>query len=504
MSDFKFNCHNCGVELTVEGVTDAYTVKCPQCLFETYIPETGIFPGMKISSYALDELIKTGEMGELWLAKQENSGNMAAIKILPKAMAADEKTVKRFEREAKNTSKLEHPNIVRWLKYGETDGKYYIITAYFNNAMTLKDYLAEKGEIPEEKTIEIIMKIVSALRYAWDKFSLIHRNIKPGNILVDPSLSTVQLMDFGLSKMLEEDTTLTMAGTLMGSSGYISTEMLKRRFDIDCRSDIYSLGIVMFKMLAGRLPFDGHNAEEIMESQENGRAHKIREFKPEISDGCVDILERMTASSRNNRYSNWEALENDFNELLGKGKEKKTEHKTEVSRKKTGKHEKATIKKKTGKHKTSPKPKTPKGLAASQSLVIDRKSPFPWTPIIILVIILALTGGLGFFLFNKHKEFKKQKELKEQAKLAEKKRREAEYAAEDAKREKEFKERRQKALKGAYENAVKYLETKAKDASDKRRVEAYITQTRKVLKGTEYEESFEKKLKELMPEKNQK
>jgi serine/threonine-protein kinase len=498
MSDFKFNCHNCGVELTIEGVTDAYTVKCPQCLFETYIPETGIFQGMKINSYTLEELIKTGEMGELWLASHDKSGKKAAIKILPKAMAADEKTRKRFEREAKNTSKLNHPNIVKWLDYGETDGKYYIITAYFDRAMTLRDYLAEEGEIPEEKTIEIIMKVVGALRYAWENFSLIHRNIKPANILVDPKLSTVQLMDFGLSKMLEEDATLTMAGTLMGSSGYISTEMIKRRFDIDCRADIYSLGIVMFKMLSGRLPFDGENAQEIMESQEQGRIHKIREFA-EVSDGCVDILERMTAPSRNNRYSSWEPLEIDFNILVRKTNSIEEDH----PRKKTGKHEVAELKKKTGKHKIAPKKNKAAKSNIPQSLVTDRKSPFPWTPIIIFIIILALTAGLGFFLFNKYKEYQRQKDLEEKAKLAAKQKREAEYAAEEAKREKEFKERRQKALKETYDNAVKYLEKNAAKAKTDKRVEAYLKQTQNVLKGTEYEKSFEKKLKELTADKKQ-
>jgi serine/threonine protein kinase len=483
MSDYKFNCHNCGVELAVEGVKDAYTVKCPNCLFETYIPETGIFSGMKINSYILNDRIKTHEI----------SGKMAAIKILPRALAADEKTAKRFEREAKNTSKLEHPNIVRWLEYGETDGKYFIITAYFDNAMSLKDYLDDEGEIPEAKTIEVIMKIVGALRYAWNEFSLIHRNIKPGNILVSPDLSIVQLMDFGLSKMLEEDATLTMAGTLMGSSGYISPEMLKRRFDIDCRSDIYSLGIVMFKMLSGRLPFDGQNAEEIMESQENGRAHKIRDFNPDISDGCVDILERMTAASRNNRYSEWESLEKDFHKLI---KGKSSSH-----AKKAKKEDKTAIKKQTGKHKASPAlPSANKALTASQSLTTRKKSQIPWTPIIIFTIILAMTAGLGFFLFQKQQEFQKQKELEEQAKLAEKKKREAEYAAEDAKREKEFKERKEQALKDAYENAIKYLETKAKDANDPKRVQIYIKQTQKVLKGTKYEDLFEQQLKELMPQ----
>jgi hypothetical protein len=111
-----------------------------------------------------------------------------------------------------------------------------------------------------------------------------------------------------------------------------------------------------------------------------------------------------------------------------------------------------------------------------------------------------MTAGLGFFLFQKQQEFQKQKELEEQAKLAEKKKREAEYAAEDAKREKEFKERKEQALKDAYENAIKYLETKAKDANDPKRVQIYIKQTQKVLKGTKYEDLFEQQLKELMPQ----
>lgn len=141
---------------------------CPKCQTSlSYVPASGLGPGTQIGSTMLINLIKTGDGGELWLGEQGEFKRKVAIKLLTAERAKDEITLKRFAREAKNIAKLDHPNIAKWIDYGEEKGIHYITTAYPEEGMTLKEYLSEISSIPERKALKIIYKIADAMSYAW-------------------------------------------------------------------------------------------------------------------------------------------------------------------------------------------------------------------------------------------------------------------------------------------------------------------------------------------------
>jgi len=325
MSEFKFRCGACGIELSVEDETFPDAAACPKCGRPlAYISPSGIAAGARIGTAMLVSVLKSGERGELWLGEEGESSRRVMVKLLPPEQSKDETLLKRFVREAKNVAKLEHPNIGKWIDYGNNHGLYYIITDYIEHGLSLKEHIETMGELPERKALKVVYKVADALDYAWEKHSLVHRNIKPSNILVDGSLTDVRLIDFSLSKMMREDATLTQVGTRVGTCGYMSPELLKGRFDIDCRADIYSLGITLFHMLAGRIPFDGKNADEIMTAQIRQESRPISDFRSNLSAGCANILNKMTAFARGDRYQNWDVLKLDIAMHLDSNKPPKT------------------------------------------------------------------------------------------------------------------------------------------------------------------------------------
>lgn len=481
-------------------------MRCPKCQIPLdYVPPSGVSAGTQIGSTVLLKMIKSGDSGELWFGQQGEFKRKVAIKLLSKERAKDEITLKRFAREAKNIAKLDHPNIAKWLDYGEDKGFHYITTAYPEEAMSLKEYMSEMKNIPERKALKIIYKIADAMSYAWEKHTLVHRNIKPANILVDGSFTNVQLMDFSLSKMMHEDMTLTMVGSRVGSCGYMSQELLKGRFDIDCRVDIYSLGITLFYMLAGRLPFDGKNADEIIAAQLNQGGHPITDFCPGLSTTAINILNKMTANSREERYQNWNELKLDITKYLSLNQTQKTtisatavdipmpqqqpvhHHKPHAAR-----HE-----------KNKNRARATTEMTATGSFAIKEDPIIPKNIIIVFLIVLGLSAILGVFMFKKHSDFKKQKELEKIAKIEQQKKmaEQAKIAAEKNQEEREA--ARKVELANAYEEALTYARRTLVKSQSTEMTVTYLKKAKKPFAGTNYEIRLDEKIKLLsaLPEK---
>ncbi len=209
--------------------------------------------------YELLEKIGGGGMAIVYKAKCHLLKRYVAVKILRPELVEDDEFVTRFRRESQAAASLSHPNIVNIYDVGEEDGIYYIVMEYVDGG-TLKDYIKKKGSLDPEETIDIGLHICSAIKHAHDN-KIVHRDIKPQNILMD-SDGSIKVADFGIARAVTS-TTVTMAGSnVMGSVHYFSPEQARGGY-VDEKSDLYSLGVVLFEMCTGNVPFNGDSAVSI-------------------------------------------------------------------------------------------------------------------------------------------------------------------------------------------------------------------------------------------------
>lgn len=205
--------------------------------------------------YELTDFIGKGGMALVYLAKDHRTGHAVAVKILRPEYNDNKEFLDRFDREAAAASKMTHHNIVNLLDVGISGNCRYLVMEYVKGK-TLKDVIAEKGSLPEDVAAQICIRILSALQHAHNN-KIIHRDIKPQNILVH-SDGHIKVADFGIAR-LADSSTHAMQDGVMGSAHYISPEQAKGE-NVSFASDIYSVGVVLYEMLTGKVPFDGDSA----------------------------------------------------------------------------------------------------------------------------------------------------------------------------------------------------------------------------------------------------
>ena len=206
--------------------------------------------GMTLGPYRIIEQIGRGGMASVYKAYHATMDRNVAIKVLPEEFANDPGFRERFEREAKVVARLQHTNILPVFDYGQERNISYLVMPYIPTG-TLKSYMKEKGALPFDEAARIISQLSEALDYAH-KQGILHRDIKPDNVLFDESNNTL-LTDFGLTRMVEGGGSLTGTGVI-GTPAYMSPEQ-GQGLPLDHRSDIYSLGIILYKMVTGEVPF---------------------------------------------------------------------------------------------------------------------------------------------------------------------------------------------------------------------------------------------------------
>ena len=234
--------------------------------------------------YEVLKRVGSGGMADVYMAKDHKLNRNVAVKVLKSEYVEDEKFLKKFETEAQAVARLSHPNIVNIYDVGMEDGINYIVME-LAEGITLKEYIRKKGYLSPKETVEISTQIASAISHAH-KNHIIHRDIKPQNILVSDT-GIIKVTDFGIAKARSSNT-VTSTATAMGSVHYISPEQAKGRF-CDEKSDIYSLGITMYEMVTGHVPFDHENGVTI------ALMHLQNEITPpsQIRDGIPDSLEKI-------------------------------------------------------------------------------------------------------------------------------------------------------------------------------------------------------------------
>ena len=271
-----------------------------------------IMKGQKISDrYQIIKSIGEGGMANVYLAYDTILDRNVAVKLLRGDLSSDEKFVRRFRREALSASSLNHPNIVEVYDVGEDGGDYYIVMEYIEGKH-LKDLIKKRGKLTVSEVVDIMMQITDGMSLAHDSY-IIHRDIKPQNIMILEN-GLVKITDFGISTAMNA-TQLTQTNSVMGSVHYIPPEQASGK-GASLQSDIYSMGIVMYELLTGKLPFRGDNAVEIALKHLKEPIPNIKEELPSLPNSLVNIILKSTAKNPKNRYNDAREMHEDLKTCL--------------------------------------------------------------------------------------------------------------------------------------------------------------------------------------------
>lgn len=271
-----------------------------------------IEPGKTIGGrYKIKSHLGTGGMATVYLAQDLILERLVAVKVLRFDFHTNQDAMRRFQREAQSATQLVHPNIVGVYDVGEEQGTHYIVMEYVKGT-DLKEYIRQRGPLPPREAVRIMTQIVSAISVAHQN-RIIHRDIKPQNILIDEE-GNVKITDFGIAIALSE-TSLTQTNTLLGSVHYLSPEQARGGM-ATIRSDIYALGIVLYELLVGEVPFEGESAVSIALKHFQEPLPRISQMLPTVPQSLENVVLKATAKEPLNRYANCEEMLSDLQTSL--------------------------------------------------------------------------------------------------------------------------------------------------------------------------------------------
>ena len=267
-----------------------------------------ITKGQRINDrYEIMQTIGEGGMANVYLARDVILDRYVAIKILRGDLAGDEKFVRRFQREALAASSLSHPNIVEMYDVGEDNGMYFIVMEYIQGK-TLKQLIKKRGALTLSECIDIMLQLTDGVDHAHSSY-IIHRDLKPQNIMIQDN-GEIKITDFGIAMALN-NTQLTQTNSVMGSVHYLPPEQASGK-GATVKSDIYSMGIMLFELLTGSLPFKGDNAVEIAFKQIKDDIPSVKEINPSIPQSVENIVLKATAKNPKNRYNSAKEMHDDL------------------------------------------------------------------------------------------------------------------------------------------------------------------------------------------------
>lgn len=305
--------------------------KCPKCGTDypdsnTLCPADGVALETKDDSlvgevlagkYRIDEKLSSGGMGTVYRGTHVLMDKTVAVKVLRTSLAADQKIVARFSREARAASRISHPHALSVTDFGEAENGIVFLVMEYLSGRTLKEIIRENGPMALERVTEIIKQVGGALDAAHEQ-GVVHRDLKSDNImlLVTNSGDYAKVLDFGIAKIKERegeyDPGLTAPDLVIGTPQYMSPEQCSQDQDIDARSDIYSLGVILYEMLVGHVPFTGPSLTAIMMKQLQEAAPSVLEERPDIPESVGLIVARSLAKLPQNRYQTVGALVEDL------------------------------------------------------------------------------------------------------------------------------------------------------------------------------------------------
>lgn len=273
--------------------------------------------GDRFRGYVVERLLGNGSLGAVYLVRHEVLDTIYALKALfPEVAKENADYVKRFLREAKIATRIRHPNLVAVhdCGYDESRELYYIVMDYVSGG-DLRQALAFAGRFAPDRAVEVVLQVASALDAAQE-YHVVHRDIKPENIMIQPD-GTVTLVDLGIAKADGlRDSLCTEAESVFGTPAYVAPEQAVDASAVDVRADIYSLGVVLFEMIAGRVPYDGPNAPQMLvQTLSTEPFPDIRDITPDVKPELAIIIRRMCVKERDRRIASPAALIEEFKKI---------------------------------------------------------------------------------------------------------------------------------------------------------------------------------------------
>ncbi len=260
--------------------------------------------GRRIGSWILERELGHGGMGSVYEARHATLRTRAAVKVLSPGLESEESFRQRFRREAELQVQLRHPNVARVLDYLEDEGRWFLVLEYVDGG-SIADRLAREGKVSREQAIAWARQALAGLSHAHQK-GIVHRDVKPANLLIGGN-GEVVVMDFGIARS-DDAPGLTATGATVGTPYYMSPEQIVAPDRVDRRSDIYSLGIVLYELLAGRKPFDAGSQFAVLQAQVNEPPPPLRTIDPTIPPELEAIVLRALAKDPGARYADCESM----------------------------------------------------------------------------------------------------------------------------------------------------------------------------------------------------
>jgi len=317
MSKIIIQCEQCDTEREVDEKMAGSVITCSTCGENIRIPIPNVYEGVDLGGFILEKQLGFGAMGEVWLAHQKSMDRKVALKLLSHEFTLDSQFVDRFLKEVRMSAKMDHTNIITAFDAGFDKNIHYLAISFVDGE-DLDQRLVRMELLPEKEALNIVHEISKALCYAWNEFKILHRDLKPSNIMVD-KYGSAKLMDMGISKSVNEESQLTMTGTVIGTPYYMSPEQGMGEPDLDCRSDIYSLGATLYHLVTGAFPFEATTAIGIISKHITEPLPPPQNTNPNLSDECSALLEIMMGKNCTDRQQTWEEVIKDI-ELVLKGK----------------------------------------------------------------------------------------------------------------------------------------------------------------------------------------
>jgi len=265
-------------------------------------------PRVLSGRYELSHLVARGGMAEVYRAHDQLLDRPVALKVLFPELSVDRSFVERFRREAQAAANLSHPNIVPVFDWGEDGGTYFIVME-FVDGRALSSILRTAGPLHPDRAAEIAADVAGALAYAH-RHGVVHRDVKPGNVLITEE-GTIKVTDFGIARAVNTEESLTQTGAVMGTATYFSPEQAEGK-GVDARSDIYSLGVVLFEMVTGRPPFLGDSPVAVASKHVREHPPAPREINAGVPPDLEAIILKCMAKSPEHRYATGDELRNDL------------------------------------------------------------------------------------------------------------------------------------------------------------------------------------------------
>jgi eukaryotic-like serine/threonine-protein kinase len=257
--------------------------------------------------YELEELVGTGGMSSVFRARDRLLERSVALKILHEHYVADPEYVERFRREARAVAQLAHPNIVTVIDRGEQEGRQFIVFEYVDGE-NLKEVVNREGALPVREAIELALQVARALGYAHER-GIVHRDVKPQNVILNEE-GRAKVTDFGIARSLDVDG-VTQTGTVLGTSDYIAPEQAQGQ-EVDAQTDVYSLGVVIYELLTGEVPFGGESFVAVAMQHVNEPPPSVVEHRPDVPPRLDLVVQRAMAKRPHDRHGSMEELVDDL------------------------------------------------------------------------------------------------------------------------------------------------------------------------------------------------